>query len=493
MSIKKVLILLSILAVAAVLRLYQLGQNPPSLDWDEASLGWNAYSLLKTGSDEYGKTFPVSLRSFNDFKPALYAYTAAPAIAIFGLNEFAVRFPSALAGILTVLATYFLVKKLSDNEALSFVSAGLLTISPWHLQFSRGAFEANLALSFFVWGATFLAYFLNHKRWYFLVFSGAFFATAIYSYHSPRVVVPLFLLGIVFFYRQIFLNHWKLVVGCCLFFAILLYPLARNTFHTGSLTARYQTVGTKLDPVVIASNYLRHFDLNFLFVIGDGQDRHHAPDVGLLYLVELPFLLAGFYFLAKDRPKFWPFLVVWFLTAPAAASLANDSPHAIRSLLFLPVWQIITAYGILKSLKGFKLLKLPIMVLFLANVFFFLHQYFVHLPVETAVSWQYGYKQMVKKVLAVEKNYDRIYVTNAYDQPYIYFLFYGRVSPVIKNSGYFYAGFDKYEFSVGTADLKGLYVLSPKDAPPNGYKLIVLDTVSFPDGTAAFEIGTIQK
>jgi len=101
-------LLVATLILASFLRLYHLGTNPPSLDWDEASLGYNAYSLLKTGADEYGNTWPLSIRSFNDYKPPLYTYLTIPAVALFGLSEFAVRLPSALAGVIAVAAAYFL-------------------------------------------------------------------------------------------------------------------------------------------------------------------------------------------------------------------------------------------------------------------------------------------------------------------------------------------------------------------------------------------------
>ncbi len=482
---------MAVIALAAFLRLYQLGQVPPSLDWDEASLGWNAYSILKTGSDEYGKSWPVSLQSFNDYKPALYAYATVPSLAVFGLTEFAVRFPSALAGILTVVLTFFLVRELTGDKSLGLVASFLLTISPWHIQFSRVAFEANLALFFFVLGALFLYRFLNRDSRPSLFISLISLVLSIYTYHSSRVVVPVFLIAILVYYRKQFLARWRLVIASGILVVILLYPLARNTLHTGALSARYQTVAAKLDPGVIASNYLSHFDLNFLFITGDNQDRHHAPDVGLLYLWELPFLLAGGYFLVKNRPKWLPFLTIWVLAAPTAACLANDAPHAVRSLLFLPAFQIVTAYGAIKLFSNCRwLLFCPFIAL---NVFFFLHQYFVHLPIESAKSWQYGYKQIVQKVLAIEKNYDRVYITSAYDQPYIYFLFYGRVAPTIKNTGYFYSGFDKYQFSVNTIDQRGLYVLAPSDSLPLGSVAQVITTIYFPDGTVAFELATIKR
>ena len=157
MSKKSSTILLGIIIfVAIVLRFWQLGNIPPSPDWDEASLGYNAYSIMATGRDEYGKFLPVILRSFDDYKPGLYAYLIIPFIKLIDLNIIAVRLPSAIFGVLAVIGTYFLVKELFKKTHLSLrypasnvalLTSLLLALSPWHLQFSRIAFEAQVGLS----------------------------------------------------------------------------------------------------------------------------------------------------------------------------------------------------------------------------------------------------------------------------------------------------------------------------------------------------------
>ena len=116
----KKIILIFIFLIAFILRFWDLGSNPPSLDWDEASLGYNAYSILKTGKDEYGNFLPLSIRSFGDYKPPLYTYLTTIPVAIFGLNEFSTRFISALFGTFTVIVGYFLVKQLFPNKSPTF-------------------------------------------------------------------------------------------------------------------------------------------------------------------------------------------------------------------------------------------------------------------------------------------------------------------------------------------------------------------------------------
>src|SRR5690606_39044514 len=119
---------------------------------DEASFGYDAYSLLKTGKDQWGHPVPIVLESFGDFKPPLYAYLTIPFVAVFRMSEFSVRLPNAIAGTLAIYATYLMVSELAKHTKLSkrksetfaLLSALLLSISPWHVMLSRGAFEANL-------------------------------------------------------------------------------------------------------------------------------------------------------------------------------------------------------------------------------------------------------------------------------------------------------------------------------------------------------------
>src|SRR3990170_6255987 len=162
----KFLILTGIVFIAIFFRFFLLGNVPPSASLDEASVGWNAYSILKTGGDEYGSKFPLLLRAYDDWRPALYAYTVIPFVQIFDLNVVSVRLPSVILSVLTVVGVYFLVRKLfgqevksitanagsrcggtiqnSKVEIIALFSTFLLAISPWHIYISRLGHEANL-------------------------------------------------------------------------------------------------------------------------------------------------------------------------------------------------------------------------------------------------------------------------------------------------------------------------------------------------------------
>ena len=112
-----------ILILAAALRFYRLDTNPPAFNWDEAAIGFNAHSLIKTGRDEYSQFMPISFRSFDDYKPPVYFYLTIPSILAFGYIDFAVRFPSAFLGTLTVLFTYLMTKSLFKDEKVAQITA----------------------------------------------------------------------------------------------------------------------------------------------------------------------------------------------------------------------------------------------------------------------------------------------------------------------------------------------------------------------------------
>ena len=182
-TLHKRLVFACVVFLAIFLRFYQLGVNPPSLDWDETSIGYNAYSILHTGKDEYGNRLPLSFRSFDDYKPPILIYLTVPSVAIFGLTELAVRLPAAVFGVIGVIAVYFLVKELLQSksgkktitpevqQSIAFLALIFLAISPWHLQFSRAAFEGNIGLTFLLLA---LIFFLKRGRRHITIFFFSF-------------------------------------------------------------------------------------------------------------------------------------------------------------------------------------------------------------------------------------------------------------------------------------------------------------------------------
>lgn len=536
-------ILFLILLLAAFLRFYQLGNNPPALDWDEASMGYNAYSLLKTGKDEFGRVWPISIRSFEDYKPAVYTYLIIPSIALFGLNEFATRLPSAVFGTLTVLITYFLVKELIDkerylelsvkSEKITLLVTFFLAISPWHLQFSRVAFESNTSLFFVFSGLLFFLKGLKKGAW--LLLAAILLSISFYTYHAPRLVVPLIILGWTIYYRGAVWKQKKFVI-CAIFIGLfLLIPFFKESFGPGRARLSSVTVlsadgrledsikrteydeaqGNKLAKILhnrriiyalaVAKGYLDHFNLDFLFLTGDAPDRHHARDMGMLYIWEAPFIALAIIMLLKKR-SFFP-IIWWFLVAPSASAITTGTPHAVRALLYLPTYQIFSALGLLLFFYNWKLPRQSrrrafalvfVTIMIFINIFYYFQMYYVHTPVEASADWQYGYKQAIAATAPFENTTDKIIMTYSYDQPYIFVLFYRQVDPAWYQQQWHgqlieraRRSFGKYEFrTINWEQDKNLtntiLVGTPGEIPDSAPGKIA--EIRFLDGSIAFRI-----
>ena len=556
MKIKKEYLILGfILLIAALLRFWQLGHIPISPDWDEAALGYNAYSVMLTGKDEYGKFLPIVLQSFNDYKPALYMYLVIPSIKLLGLTVFAVRLPSAIMGLIAVFTTYFLVKELFDRKNLALLTAFLMAISPWHIQFSRVAFEANTGLTF---NLLLILFFLKGlKKSYFLLPAALFAGLNIYVYQADKVFTPLLVLILTLIYRKELFSISKKYLFSAVFIGIIIVlPMVLYTFTTkGSLTRvegtsifeapipisnidlaaknlkdkqNHDIFGLVVDNrrVVYAKeiigNYFYHYDLNWLFIQGEDTNplnnilRHQATGMGNLYIFDIPFLLIGIYILFfgefKKSTKFLIFL--WFLAVPIPASITWDVPNSVRTLNFLPTFQIFIALGLFAAYNFAKRFRFGFVLLLLVAVFgffnftYYLDQYFVQYNYFSSSYWQYGYEKLIPDIQKIQNNYKKVVISSTIplDQSYIFFLFYLKYPPekyVAQNSGasgefLSYHKIGKYEFRVidwskESPSRDTLYVSAPASFPSNTKnKFRVLDQINFLDGIPGIDVGDVR-
>lgn len=466
-SLKPSHILVAIIITASLLRFYNLTKLPSSLNLDEVAIGYNAYSILKTGQDEYGTPWPIAFRSHDDYKAPLYIYLTTIPIAIFGLTPLAVRFWSSFAGSVSIPVFYFLILELFKPSKrathYALISSFLLAISPWHIQFSRAAFETNLSLFLILIGIwSFLKGRTQPRYW---IFTATSFALSLHAYHATKLFVPIFSIFLVLTSRKIILNHTTISFLSALLFIAIISPLipfslspegqlrfkGTNVFSTPTLVEsnREQKV-VEIDQgrpfearlfhnqylarlLTLSRGYFSHYSYDFLFN-ESGPPKNYTLNVGLLYLWQLPLIFIGGYSLFHTkRPAFW-LTLTWLLLAPVASSLTWDVPSSTRTLLMLPPLILLTAIGLAtftrSNFTAFRYTKgffVAIVVIF--SFFHYLHNY-SRLSLQTyAQSWQFGYDQAVAYTEAHQANYAKIIVSTNLRQPQNFWAFYSVYDP----------------------------------------------------------------
>lgn len=540
MKIKNI-ILASVILLGFFVRTVSLSTYPAGLNADEAAIGYNAWSLINTGRDEHGARWPLVFRSFDDYKPPIYFYLVLPFVYFLDLTVLAVRLPSAILGTISIWLVFQLAQRLfRKNYYPSIIAALVFATSPWAIHFSRGGWEVNAALFFILLGIyAFLKSLKNSKYLYLFALS---FAISLYTYHSARLISPFLALALVILYwrpllgdsltwqslriKSIVISFALGVIVCIPLISQMLSKEGQSRFtgvsvfsDTGplwqALEYRREHGETVYNRLVhnqylsyglrFTKNYLSHYSPRFLFITGDEIARSKVPGMGQFYIFLAPFYLFGIYFLLQAKNKFAKFTLVWFLVAPLAASLTFQSPHALRSQNMVVPISFVMAYGLWGLIKNLKKQIVPIFVFTIAIFYFFtiyLHQYFYVYPRTLPYAWQYGFDHIAAYVKENGNKYDKIIITDRYDQPYILMAFYLRIPPekmqkemvmtprdkfgfsTVRNLG-------KFEFKTVNWDMDKLSqntLIISADEPVDDKYLI--DTINDPAGKTMYKIIT---
>jgi 4-amino-4-deoxy-L-arabinose transferase-like glycosyltransferase len=462
-----VLLLGFFLLIGFGLRFYKLTDVPQGINWDEAANGYNAYSLLKTGKDEFGKPWPLFTESFGEYKSGLGIIVLVPMIKALGLSIFAVRLPTVIFGCLLILASFYLALQVFKKIIPASLVAGLIAISPWAIHTSRFSLEWYLGFPLMVFGSALL---IDQARdnWKIPV-ATVFLSGSLYFYSNIKFFLPLILLSYLLVYRKSLKKKFKVILACSILGLLLLMPLYKAMNQTDWLArARKVSLVTNenllLDlkeglyhhsvsnlPLIrlfnnkplffgkeFVNRYLGHFSTEFLFMGKDATPRLEISRTGKMYLISLPFLIWGLALAIKRRSKEDMFLLAWLGLAPIASSLTIDSPHGLRAIIMMPILQIFIVMGLM---AGYKLLEkkqalfrvigvIAVVIIYLGSLSYFLWRYFLFYPEETASAWLDGHKEVVEKIEKHRLGFDQIIFNVSQGQPHIFFAFFGKIDPV---------------------------------------------------------------
>ena len=282
------------------------------------------------------------------------------------------------------------------------------------------------------------------------------FGLSLYAYHAPKVTSPLLIIVLLWLWRKR-VNWLKVRRGLVLFglislpmvISMLTTPLSDNRLVGVSILVREATLRPGLEqaknlpvigrlifynPVTIyglafARQYFNYLSWDWLFFDTSTTRYFNVRNVGLMYLVELPFLLIGIYRLVITRGRKTKLALMWLLTAPVAGAVTLGEPNAGRAILMLPMLQVTTAVGMIAVIRYWRVKPMLIIALLVINLIWFGQQYFIQAPREFARQWAGGSQEAAELALKYEDQVGQIIFTDAYKQSYIYVLFYAHPEP----------------------------------------------------------------
>lgn len=432
-SFKRVVLnpLTYILILAFVIRSWNVDTNPAGFFTDEASIGYNAYSILRTGRDEWKRPFPVFFKAFGEYKNPVYIYSSIPFIALFGPTEKGVRMASVFYGTLTVLFVYLLAKELF-NRRVGYLSGFMLAVSPWHIHLSRIGFELISSLFWVTAAFYFLHRWIKGKTD--LFYGLVSLVLAYFSYYTPKIYLPFLVLLFIFLHKEWIIGKalTKATLLRLLVILFLFFLFIGPAFKDGTFFARWQEVRVKdLSLSVFARGYLNHFSPDFLFNNGDsgfpGQflKRHSIIGIGQLFWFQLPLIFFGL--LAFFRHRAWrkslAFVTSIVLLYPTGSIFTGVIPQATRSAIGVIPFQILSGVGLYVLFTLFKkrLVRtgLYLLVFLLISLSFwrfigFLNRY----PLYSSGywGWQYGFREIMRVVKNEENNYDQLLITHRFNR-----------------------------------------------------------------------------
>lgn len=551
-----------VLLFGLLLRIVWLEKYPSSLYSDELSQGYNAYSILNTGKDEYGQFLPLSFRSFGDWKPPLQTYLIVPFIHLFGLNAISIRLPGAFFGTLSIYLIYTITNALIEyiyrsntkillhKRKISLLASFFLAISPWHILMSRSAMLVSIAMCCWMGG---IYFYLSNKKPYRIYFSAIFFALSIYAYYGMRVVTPLtVILLLLWSFRskqklQIAIFAKAFVVGIVCLLPLVWAFIAQPDVVLG----RAKTVSVFYDkgvslkvwdlvaqdgvnmPIILARflhnkpyhyaiditrRFFQHLDGSFLILMGDTQLPFQIPNMGILYIIDLIFLMLGTIVLIKYTPQLSVFLGAIIFIAIIPSALTFVTPAANRTLQLLLPFSIVGAVGLVYIIGRLKGVKKFVAIFICAMGYgichwYFLYNYTIILPKYHADWWHGGYKELVENLHQLEDKYETIYISGKASVPYIFILNYLQLDPVfVQNNIERDLNDDEYGFEhvdkIGKFEFpryfrwetdgeklqpNSLLAVLASEPQPSGDTVREVNKIMYPDGKDAFKIYEITN
>lgn len=419
------------------IRFYNLGFSPAYINWDEASLGINAKCLGTNLRDDYGNFMPVNLRSLDDYKPGLYAYISILPVKLFGLNQFSIRFISAVAGLIALWGIYKISCFFVKDDWIRILGILIIGFGPLRLHFSRVALETNLSAMFVVLSM----YCLYTKKYLTMILLAIL---AMLSYHSARIMFPVLML-LVFFdpikiiKTKVFRFNRNYLFIFIVYLSVTLYlSLAvkgsLSRFNSEGLFRYWPfiprnvgnwlyylgfNVSGRLTSMLNPNNWL---SLNYEWF---KNSVSFVAQSGILGLIMSLLVLRGLFSEINWQNNKFKLLLYWFISGIVPVILTWNWFYPLRSFNVLPALEIIGLIGLHRFARK-KYLIIIILALFGWEMFYTLGNEYNYSNFKNFNGYQSsGIKEISEHLKG--NSFDQIIVDTNQENSYLFYQFYGDV------------------------------------------------------------------
>lgn len=483
---KEEVILFFILIVGSLVRLVAIGQFPNALNVDEASSGYDAFSLMKYGVDRGGNSYPVYLYAWGSGQSVLYSYLMIPVLMITGLCEYGIRLPMAIIGIISLYVFYYLIKNIFDNKRMALISVGFFAICPWHIMKSRWGMECNIFPDIILLSTLLFVLGLKKKKTSLQILAFIGFAISSYSYGTGYLFLPVYILGMLgylIYKKEITIK--KSIIYLLIMFIIcipIILYIAINTFgldqiSIGKVTIpkllvnRYDEVSTVFSGNIIENcvdNLLA--TLRILILQTDGLEWNAISQFGMFYMISIIFFVIGVKAsLGKYKDNIYNQIMnIWMLAAIVLSAFCDANINRINIIMIPCIYYIVV--GIYEFLNKYKVATLCV-----CTIYIVLFAEFMYVYTSKDYNEYYTFTSGVEEVVDYcnSLNEDTFYCQYSFKEPFIYFMFYGEtdVHEYLDTVKYYEEGrtfdniksFGKYKFYLPSEIKENSVIIVQKD------------------------------
>jgi len=328
---KSLLILFTLLILGFFYRIYGLLANYSFWN-DEENVATFARAILQRGYPVLGNGYSTGVYNW------LQYWLSAGSAKFFGLNEFAVRFPSVIFGVLTIWAIYLLGKELF-NKKVGLISAFFVTFLKIEILWSRQARPYQSLQLFYLLGAYFLYRLVKTEKFNRNYFVG-FLVVGILASLMHGLGIFLFLWGFAYLLVMKFSwfkKRWFLILPIFLILGVFSYFLRGKIVSTLGLFGKFNNL--YYYRVFLTHNYLLISLLAFLGGLALLFKKKFKKATLFIIFVGFQIILAS-WFLPQPFTRYlyivFPFIILlsgyflWFLS-----KFVKKRPLSLIVLIFL--------------------------------------------------------------------------------------------------------------------------------------------------------------